>query len=193
VHADIDILTSMVAKGWLLNGDWPTQGLSYVLLGEWGTGSNESITKFVFGYETPASAMPTTGKAAFSGTASATVFKPVGGMIDATNVWGNAALSVDFASGTLNGAFTNMKQPDGSGGFLPWNDVSVAASIIGGTNRFSGSTAATSTPNTTFGLSGSATGDIDGAFYGPNAENLGAIWSLSDGAGSALGTVAAGR
>jgi hypothetical protein len=42
-------------------------------------------------------------------------------------------------------------------------------------------------------LSASATGHIDGAFYGPAAQNLGAVWSLSDGTGSALGSVVAGH
>jgi hypothetical protein len=36
-------------------------------------------------------------------------------------------------------------------------------------------------------LSGSATGHLDGAFYGPAAQNVGAVWSLSDGMKSALG------
>jgi hypothetical protein len=76
-----------------------------------------------------------------------------------------------------------------------WNDVSVNASIAAGTNKFSGRTAVTSQGSTTspYALKGSATGHIDGAFYGPNAQNLGAIWSLSDGTASAIGVVAAGR
>jgi len=75
----------------------------------------------------------------------------------------------------------------------PWNDVSVAGTIAMGTNKFSGTTAATSSPGTPMSLSASATGHIDGAFYGPAAQNLGAVWSLSDGTGSALGTVVAGH
>jgi hypothetical protein len=74
-----------------------------------------------------------------------------------------------------------------------WNDVSIAAAIAGGSNRFSGATAVTSTPSTASALSSSATGRIDGAFYGPGAENLGAVWTLHDGAASALGTVTAAR
>lgn len=88
-----------------------------------------------------------------------------------------------------------MQQYDGMGTqpyhFLQWNDVSLNASIAPGTSRFSGSTAATSAPGTGFSLAGSATGHIDGAFYGPAAQNLGAVWSLSDGTGSAIGVIAA--
>lgn len=200
IHADLDLLTSIVQNGALLNqsgtGDGLTWGFSYVLLGEWALptwGGNKSGAAFVFGYETPAAAMASTGTATFSGMATATVSKPVGGTVKAASVWGGATLSVDFASGKLMGAFTNMQQPNGSGGVQPWNDVSVSANIASGTNRFSGSTAATSNPKTTFSLSSSATGDIDGAFFGPSAENLGAVWSLSDGTGSALGVVGGSR
>jgi hypothetical protein len=42
-------------------------------------------------------------------------------------------------------------------------------------------------------LSGSATGHIDGGFYGPAAQNVGAIWSLSDGTTSVIGGIAARR
>jgi hypothetical protein len=147
----------------------------------------------LFGYETPAAAMPTTGTASFSGTADATVFKTVGGNILGTSVDGRADVSVNFSSGQVTGALTHMQQFDGlsPSGYLPWNDVSLSASIATGTNRFSGSTAATSAPSSTFSLLGSATGHVDGAFYGPAAQNLGAVWSLSDGSASAIGTITA--
>jgi hypothetical protein len=74
----------------------------------------------------------------------------------------------------------------------PWHDVSVKANIAPETNKFSGTTAVTSQPSpSSFSLTNSATGHINGAFYGPAAQNLGALWSLSDGTGSALGWVGA--
>jgi hypothetical protein len=155
----------------------------------------QSSTALSFGYETPGSSMPKTGTANFTGLASASVFKPASGTILETSISGNANLSADFSSGQVTGALTQMKQYDGLGTspyhFLQWNDVSLNASIAPGSNRFSGSTAATSAPGTGFSLAGSATGHIDGAFYGPAAQNLGAVWSLSDGSASALGTIAA--
>jgi hypothetical protein len=69
----------------------------------------------------------------------------------------------------------------------PWNDVSVTSSMISGTSRFSGSTAATSAPVTPYAVSGAATGRIDGGFYGPTATELGAVWSLSDGNTAVIG------
>jgi hypothetical protein len=185
-----------------------TWGLSYVALGAWAQYQGqfpyisqfESLTEFLFGYETPASSVPTVGQATFSGYADANIIAPVGitGPISVLLkvAIGNADLRADFTSGTITGAFTHMQYLPhnvGAPAYVPWNDVSLTASIVAGTNRFSGSTAVTSTPEGTFSLKGSATGHIDGAFYGPNAENLGAIWSLSDGTASVIGGVAARR
>jgi len=172
-----------------------TDGLSYLVLGVWNAGPTantttlQSQTAFLFGYETPASAMPTTGTAAFAvlpGSATAYIYKTANGEIQSAYAEGNAAFTVNFSSGQVSGSLTNMQLLNTK---QPWNDVSVNASIAGGTNRFSGTTAAGTSPNNSMSLSGSATGRIDGAFFGPAAQNLGAIWSLSDGSGSALGTI----
>src|SRR5207302_2086472 len=186
--------------------DNPIIGLSYVALGEeWlnsvqpgNTGAPQSYTFYTFGYETPASAVPTTGTAVFSGTAQRSEFAPVGNQIAAVGLSGDASLSVDFAAGKLTGAFTQMKSYNYTPGtpysgvwYLPWNDVSLSASIAAGTNKFSGTTAATSNPQSAYSLPTSVTGYVTGAFYGPNAQELGAIWTLSDGKASAIGGVAA--
>jgi hypothetical protein len=171
-------------------GEAPTYGFSYVALGQWGYQRNsDAFSAFAFGYETPAAAMPASGSAKFSGWADAQVLKGTNTGILRAYVSGRADLTVNFTSGEIRGALTNMQEI----GSTPWNDVSITASILGGSNRFSGSIAAGSELNTTFSLTGSAAGHIDGAFYGPNAENLGAVWSLSDGTTSALGTVGAAR
>ncbi len=186
-------------------GDEPTFGLSYVVLGGWisrdGTPPNLSPYKsagyFAFGYETSPTAMPASGTASFSGFTFGTAYTSVAGHILAADLQGTATFSTDFASGKLTGALTNIFY--GSASTLlsvsnaPWNDVSVNASIGSGTNRFSGATAVTSAPQNTFSLKPSATGRIDGAFYGPAAQNIGAIWTLSDGTTSAIGGVAAGH
>jgi hypothetical protein len=188
--------------------DGPVIGLSYVALGNWqqnsiqpsNTGNPQNYTLFAFGYETPASAMPTSGTATFSGTVQGSEFAPVGTQIVSVGLFGNAALSVDFASGKIAGSFTQMNAtpywPPTAPGYLattPWNDVSVSANIAAGTNKFSGTTAATSNPQSAYSLSASAKGSVVGAFYGPNAQELGAIWTLGDGRASAIGGVAAAR
>jgi hypothetical protein len=180
-------------------------GLSYVVLGEWGgTGANGvplgkpltqsgPVIEYVFGYETPSSAMPKTGQAAFVGTAFGWVYAPNSGRVLEAFVTGNATFSADFTSGKLTGGFTGMGMYNGSSSSAPWNDISVTAPIASGTNRFSGTASVTSTTPQPFGLAASATGHIDGAFFGPSAQNIGAVWSLSDGTASAMGLVQAGH
>jgi len=195
VNANFTSIESMIANssGW-------TWGYSYVAVGAWATrggnsGPLQSSSFYSFGYETPSSGIPKAGTAQFAGLASGNVFQTNNGTILSTEVDGKANLSVNFSSGQLTGALTQMQQWDGvpysgSPGHLPWNDVSLSGSITPGTNRFSGTAAATSAPGTSFSVSGSATGRIDGAFYGPAAQNLGAVWSLSDGAKSVIGALA---
>jgi len=172
-----------------------TDGLSYVVMDAWIQRPTSTLTPiqsqtaFVFGYETPATAMPTTGTAAFAitpGSATAYIYKTVGGEVQGAYAEGNAAFTANFGSGQVTGSLTHMQLINSN---QPWNDVSVTANISSGTNRFSGTTAAASSPGNSMSLSGSATGRVDGAFFGPAAQNLGAIWSLSDATGSALGTI----
>jgi hypothetical protein len=179
------------------NIDGINWGYSYVNAGIWSQATSngvlQSVTAFSSGYETPASAVPTTGSATFAGYASGEVYKPASGAISGTYVDGAANLAVNFASGQVTGALTQMQEEGrvAPTGPVPWNSVSLNASIAAGTNRFSGTTAATSAPGTGSSLSASATGHVDGAFYGPAAQNIGAVWSLSDSTGSAIGSIVA--
>ena len=179
-------------------------GFSYVAVGSWAKSSSPTNPNdflynsgFVFGYQTPQAAMPTSGTAVFSGsgTATAVVYKTVGTEIRVTGVKGDASISANFASGAINGSLTQMLVSTASSGSNrePWNDVSVTGNIAAGSTTFNGSTAAASSPGTPMSLSGSAAGKINGAFFGPAAQQLGAVWSLGDGTGSALGTIVAGH
>lgn len=155
------------------------------------------IAYYAYGFETPAIAMPTSGTANFGGLAEGYVYSSTHGQIIGAYVAGSAALSVNFGSGAITGAFTNMKANLSSMDFTnlssQWNDVSLNASIVAGTSKFTGTTAVTSTPQTPLSLSGNATGHVNGGFYGPTAQQIGAIWSLSDGTTSVIGGVAAGH
>jgi hypothetical protein len=174
-------------------------GLSYTEFGAWSsvvgaTGSQTSTGLFSYGFETPAGAMPATGTAtyALTGGVGGTAFARSGSNLVEATVSGDASLTANFGTGAVSGNFTNMSAYS-SGAFTPWNNVSVSANIAGSSNRFSGSTASASAPVGAFALKSTATGHIDGGFYGPNANELGAIWTLSngDGTGSAIGVVGA--
>jgi hypothetical protein len=178
--------------------DSPFWGLSYVVMGEWaeraqtnGTGPLQNFSSFVFGFETPSTAMPTSGTATLAGYAWGSVYIPSATNIQSQFVEGTAALNANFGSGNVTGTLSQMRYFTAPG-YESWNDVSINGTLTGGTNRFSGTTAAATAPGTAFSLSASATGRVDGAFYGPAAQNAGAVWSLSDGTRSALGTFIAG-
>ena len=210
VVPSVNVNTTIFQNNADLNPDeGVTVNLSYVALGTWGTGTSQrqpwlspawqkELTQFVFGYETPSAAMPTAGTATFDGSAYAYVFTS-DATIGAAIVLGGASFSVDFSTGKITGALSNWQQwgssdqSNPSPSFLPWNDVSISANIGAGTSHFSGTTAATSNPGTKFSLSSSATGNIVGGFYGPGAEEIGAVWSLSDGTSSAIGGVMGAR
>ena len=112
-------------------------------------------------------------------------------------IGGDASFTANFATGHISGSFTNMISAFNDHQSLPWNDVSVSASIAMGTSTFSGSTSIASTPAipsaNAYLLKGAATGHIDGGFYGRAANEIGAVWTLSngDGTGSAIGVVGA--
>ena len=177
----------------------PIYGLSYTAVGFWGVNSSPNVLSdgvYVFGYQTPQAAMPTSGTAVFSGTGfvEGTIYKTVGTEIQSGIVGGSASITANFGSGAINGSFTQMTEYNNQNANTEhWNDVSVTANIATGSNTFSGTTAAASAPGQPMSLSGSAVGKINGAFFGPAAQNLGAVWSLSDGTGSAIGTVVAGH
>lgn len=190
-------------------------GLSYTSWGVWYASTNNQIGSIptvdvaavAFGYETPAANMPTSGTATYSGTQNVlgSVYVPGKFGRNVPVVQGDASFTANFSSGQINGNFSNMMlyiNDNPNDQFLvyayPWNSVSVSASIASGTNGFSGSTAVTSTPggaSAPYVLKPTASGHIDGKFYGPNAENLSGVWTLSngDGTGSAVGAVGAGK
>jgi hypothetical protein len=175
------------------------EGLSYVSFGVWAEsggafGRAWSATAFAFGYETPAGAIPATGKADYkgTGTVSGRVFVPQDGQIIDAYLTGNAQLTADFATGKIDGLL-NVEVEYGWDVPAAWHDVTVNANIVGGTNRFSGTTGVTGSSTPPYSLKSSASGAINGAFFGPAAQNLGAVWTLSDGTGSAIGVVGAQR
>lgn len=178
--------------------DITSLSLEYTALGLWSVVSSSPtstthVGAFITGYQTPASAMPTTGTATYSGTNNVAGFvatMPSNG--SGGTLLGDASLTANFGTGAVTGNLTNMRVTDiGGGSSVPWNNVSVNASIVSGTSTFGGSTAATNAPPGKYSVPNGATGNIAGAFYGPNAEELGAVWSLASSPNAAIGVIGA--
>lgn len=169
--------------------DPTTSNLSWTTYGTWYSSSSQARNygAFVTGYTTPAASVPTTGTATYTGSAQGHVFYPDAGWQNGVGhnyVSGNASLQANFGSGSITGSLTNM-----TNGSAPWNSVSLLGAISGG--NFTGTTAATSAPGTLGSLRSSATGTFAGLFFGPVAQELGAVWTLHDGTSTVIGTIGA--
>jgi hypothetical protein len=69
----------------------------------------------------------------------------------------------------------------------PWNNVAFNSTITG--SAFSGTTSVTSAPGSAGSLGAGATGTLEGHFFGPTAQEAGAVWTLFDGTKAAIGTL----
>ena len=178
-YADMDFATPAGS-----NLDWTTYGFWY---SSTPNNASQSYAAYVTGYATTPGSVPTTGTATYNASAQAHVFYP---SIQGQNgighdfVSGNASLQANFGTRSITGSLTNMVA-----GSAPWNSVSLLGAISGG--NFSGTTAVSSAPGGPASLSGSASGTFAGLFFGPSAQELGAVWTLSDGSRTAVGTIGA--
>jgi hypothetical protein len=171
-----------------------TSNLSWTTYGFWDIHSSATIINapFVTGYETPAGSIPASGTATYAGSVVGEAFTPLAGQqsgVGYAALSGDATLQANFASGSITGSLTNMIVTGFEGDTTPWNSVSLLGAISGG--QFSGASAATSAPGNYASLSGSATGTFAGMFFGPNAQELGAVWTLFDGTSAAVGSIGA--
>lgn len=176
--------------------DPATSNLSWTSFGFWDvvmTNGARTQAQFVTGYATPAGAVPTTGTATYAGPVRGEVILPQAGRENGVNygaLSGDASLVTNFGNGSITGNLVNMFSTDFDGNKLPWNSVSLSGTLFA-QNMFSGTSAATSAPGNSAALKGTATGTFAGAFFGPRVEELGAVWTLSDGTAAAFGTIGA--
>jgi hypothetical protein len=176
--------------------------MNYTMLGAWSyipTSGASYIGQVVTGYSTPAGSVPTSGSATYGGTGGVigAYFVPSGtGTVQAGTLSGDVSLNVNFASNTTSGTLTNMQaKAVGSSTTTPWNSVS----LTGHLNRETSSVSMSGTTSTTAnagpaGFSGAATGSFTGMLYGPTAQEVGAMWTLSESTGggkAAFGTFGA--
>lgn len=166
--------------------------LEYALIGAWANtfSSNDSLRAFgVFftGFRTPVGSIPG-GSANFAGESSGLVITGANSPDQYVlgTVEGNVAFNVNFATGAISGNMTNMVLDNGTV-TSPWNNVAFSANMIGGTSTFTGTTNTTTSTSGPLGLVAGSTGFVDGGFFGPNAEEAAAVWSLYNDNVSALG------
>lgn len=178
-YADLD---------WTRAGYWTTGG------GAWDyddTVGRHAV--FVTGFETPSASVPVSGTANYSGRAEGQVFYPgiasgaarCGCVIEPIS--GTAAFSANFGTRTLSGTLLMTTQhPWYYDQTIPWNTVAFTSTITG--NAFNGTTSVTTAGGSPASLGIGATGTLQGRFFGPAAQEAGAVWTLFDGVKAAIGT-----
>lgn len=136
---------------------------------------------FAYGYQTPAAAVPKNGAASYDIDAFAMVAVP---REEPKALQGGGTFAVDFLTGDFStqamvSEFSLASDNYGSGG----NIVLRSAGHLGSGNSFSGNLSYTG-----FVSNGgpflTVAGTLQGSFFGPNAEELGASFAADDGAGA---------
>lgn len=177
--------------------------LSWTAYGAWNvsnpTGTVQTASYYVTGSETPDGNLPTSGTATFDGFVIGNVTLPDGGNIKTASLQGDANMTVDFAAGTITGGAPNITaiplgtivpgSPPTPGPQQAWNGLTFSGTMTSGINGFSGTTGVSSAPGNSYSLANTADGYFAGLFYGPNANELGAVWNLADGVGAASGVL----
>ena len=139
----------------------------------------------VVGVATPAAEMPGTGAVTYTGTSQVT-------LQDGTSLFeltGDASVVARFGEGTVATTVSGLSGTQTTGLAAPVAVTDVATigftgSTISGTT-FSGGTP-TVTSGSVAGLSGAEASSLDGAFYGPGATEVGAVFVIDDSASGSL-------
>ncbi|MEM9964342.1 MAG: hypothetical protein AAGC58_03230, partial [Asticcacaulis sp.] len=130
------------------------------------TSANTAEMAFiVYGRQTLAADMPTTGSAQFAGNGRGIYIPRGGGLLLTHN---DIDMDANFATGKVSGAATNFRLVDAGTGNLVTRseklDFLYSGTINSGTSTFSG-TAISALPSSAGGLN--ITGQVEGAFFGP--------------------------
>lgn len=155
--------------------------LSYTRWGFWGRANNNNVLEtgefwatYYGGRETPVSAVPTTGTATYTGvTVGVGIDKA--GLVDA--IAGNLSLTANFSAATVSGAVAGLINSQS----VALDARATMAGTIGG-NGYAGTVQGTNLAgNTVLG-----SGNFDGKFFGPAAEETAGKWNFNSTDGSKL-------
>ncbi len=148
------------------------------------TPSNGDRMIGIVGFETEIADLPT-GSVSYTGTSELTI-------LDGTSIYaltGDTRITADFGSALVDTTVNNLDGTVTAGAGAPADVTDVATITFTGSGitdaRFTGGTA-TMTSSTLTGLSGSETSDLDGAFYGPGADEAGAAFIIDDAANDGI-------
>lgn len=155
--------------------------LSYTRWGFWARsdsnkvlGANEIVATLYGGRETPVGAVPIAGSATYLGI-TVGVGIDRAGVVDA--IAGNLSLTANFSTSTVSGSVTGLINSQSA----PLDARATMAGTVGG-NGYAGTVQGTNlSGNTVLG-----SGNFDGKFFGPAAEETAGKWNFNSTDGSKL-------
>ncbi len=179
------------------NGMWSTNRMQYVLVGGWyitndpapnqGT-SFQNGGAFTGGYVSTVDVLRAATPAGYVGKTFGLYEEPVHYF---ALISGTVRLSVDFAARSVTGVFTDLGIGSDSYPYGPEDDLAFTAVLDLATNRFDGILEpATPRPNP---AARPARGSISGRIFGPNAEEVGAVWTVTGESRRFIGSLGASR
>jgi len=151
--------------------DYTTWGVWSVDTNDWTNASAMCQSPWIAGRLTPDVCIPTTGYANYAGEVHGLLTEYGGNPVVLT---GNTYLTADFANMRLTGSFDNLTRSDGS----TWISYAPVDASWNGTNSIHGSVYTNDEQHY---------GNVNGAFFGPNAEEVGGNWTLSGAVDTAAG------
>lgn len=162
----------------------PSGASTYMQWGSWqdaagGPGKTDLATTgpayWIAGQITPTNGVPPSGTATYNGVLEGTAHTRDNNITNQRNptpVTGNFTLTANFGTRGLNGQFNFVS------GFAPGASFNATATWDPATLRHTG----------TLSGSGQGTGQFDGFFFGPNAEEIGGVWNATSTLGVPAGS-----
>jgi hypothetical protein len=169
---------------WLVPGA-AGSGLTYVTFGAWAkdvttaSGEDFATSVFVAGIRTPVNGGPQSGTATYQTIAGGVLAEPSG----ISGLAGSGSLTADFSANTIQGQF-DLTKVDVDSNESPFESFTANGTLISGNFIFSGQMSGQST---------AYSGDWAGSFYGPNAEEIGGSFRVTNGSSQAIGAFVGSR
>lgn len=175
--ADGDSITGTTSKGYEFEITRSNGSLLYTITGQYliaetaGVGvARDSGGGFATGSESAEGDLPTSGTASYSGDF-------IGYSTIAGDVVGDFAMDANFTSGRIAGTITNLSTEAADS----INDLTLDATITGAQGYYEGIVTVGLVTGSTGDFSFGTVGAVEGAFYGPNAEETGGVIRVRDG------------
>ena len=173
--------------------------LDYTRFGYWsrddGIDGVFNLGAWTTGFVTPVASLPAQGSATYAGKASGLYNVAISATSQAdfdSSFKGDVSMSANFGASTLSGAITNIIATSLYSALTgPVNDIGFSASIDRTNNLFAGTTSVAGQATGPYAFGPTASGLINGRFYGPSATEVGAVFNLSEGTRRLIGSFGA--